>query len=236
MKFNFWSSSILLLACLISGNVAFAQNQAGNYAKAIVPVAHIGEPVSAVGILVSRKGSEQVLKTSTSRDAHGNLVVSFPYPKSLVKSGGTATAMVVDQQGQYAFGEVVPLRPNGASALISALPGCPKKDHNLGMTAQYALLESLVEIRGQRRKLLQNKIGELLSAGLAERLHRIEAGFGLQQAEAINQDMNPAELIDRLSRVLHSVQSYQVNREQQQIQQSQAEEQARLDQDNFSGE
>jgi hypothetical protein len=214
MKISFLLALIVFLSPL---NSALAQTKPQSYVKAHVPVTGIGEPASAIGLLISRKGSEQVLKTSTSVDAHGNVVVSFPYPKSLAQSGGTASAMVVDTEGNYALGQVIALRPRGATSPISTLPACepPKRTHSI--TAQYALLESLVEIRGRRRTLMQDKIREILEGDLAGRLRKIEQGFGLQTDTVLNAEMNPAELIDRLARILHSMESFQANKRKQML-------------------
>jgi len=169
------------------------------------------DPVSSIGLLISPTTSLQILDTETSRDSSGNIIVSFPYSKAQTAKGMVASAMVVSESGEIAFGRTVPLAGKaGGASMYARLPECKNKlPSGTTIQGQYALLESLVEIRGKRRRYSRVKLEEILDDVFLDRLKKIESGFGLESSSALDPMMNPVDLAQRLSALKAAVMTYE---------------------------
>lgn len=195
-------------AALAPGPIAAAPPSAGKAIEIIVRSSI--SPSAAVGILMSAQGASQVeIKDFKKIDAE-HTVVFVPYEANEIPDGTTATAMIVSEEGAVAFGEVRPVSPLEPRESFLAIPVCPREKVTAStMAGQLSLLESLVEVRAARRGVAQVKVSQLMTEELLARLRVLERGFGLASAhpDEIGPDLNPVELIDRISRIVEVVEA-----------------------------
>jgi hypothetical protein len=201
---NFFT--IIAIILLLSG-----QSFAENIAKVVVPVDSDVE--TAVGIILNGATTRQVkVTTPTLRDSH-SVVVEIPYTDAERAAGAMASALVSLKNGAIALADVVSLEGDFPDNSFADLPLCnsqlklpPLSESQLGN------LKRLVEIRSQRRAVLQTKIARLLQGPALEKLRKLERGFGTGSGAPLNPGLMPYELIDRLSRLKQAISTYESNR------------------------
>ncbi len=180
-------------------------------AHVVVPID--GEVQTAVGIILSQGETRQVrVATPKARDEH-SVVVEVPYTDADKRSGALATALVSLSNGSVALADVVSLQGDYPDNSFTDLPLC---DANLQIPAlsesQLGNLKRLVEIRSQRRAVLQTKMARLLQGSALEKLRKLERGFGTGTGIPLSPALFPFELVDRLSRLKQAITTYEANR------------------------
>lgn len=171
------------------------------------------DPTSSVGLLISSDGTTQKLETEVKRLDNRFVTVSFNCDDDEVRNDSVATAMIVTADGEILFSDLQPVLLSDNTSALAELPDCPDKI-NLppAIEDQYANLQKLVEIRGQRRAISQTRITRIMQDAFLEKLRKLERGFGLDQKKELAPDMNPLELLDRLSRLQTALRNYQANK------------------------
>lgn len=197
----------LLTALVFCTATAHAQN------RAQVAVPFSGEPKLAVGVILSAKGTRQETKTKVTRRDDNSVVVTFPFTASDRSAAALASAFVVGDGDVITFGDVVSLSTEDPDNAYIEIPACQEQIELPALASeQLGNLEKLVEIRTQRRAVLQTKITRLMQGPVLEKLRKLERGFGISNGDEIRPDMHPLELIDRLSRLKQAISSYEANK------------------------
>ena len=165
---------------------------------------------SAIGLLLSSQGAQQVRETDVHQASEILKLVSFPYLPDKVTPDTVASALVVLEDGSIAFANVRPILKGQRDAKsFASLPDCePEEATRVSVHDQFGLFESLVEIRSARREVNQIKIKKILAGPFLEKLKRLERGFGLAHPDELSADLPAAELVDRLSRLATAIRSY----------------------------
>ena len=181
-------------------------------------VAHVVVPVddeiqTAVGIILSQGETKQVrVAAPKQRDEH-SVIVEVPYSDADRRAGALATALVSLKNGSVALADVVSLQGDFPDNSFADLPLC---DGNMKMPvlaeSQLGNLKRLVEIRSQRRAVLQTKMARLLQGTALEKLRKLERGFGTGTGIPLSPALLPFELVDRLSRLKQAISTYETNR------------------------
>lgn len=165
-------------------------------------------PTTAIGLLVSSKGTIEKVAPELKPSGQGRFSVSFPVADSEVYEDTVATAVVFSPDGDLAFGDVKVMGASQSSAPLP--PPCREADVTpLQVSGHSGVLASLVEIRRARREVAKSKVQTYLSDESLDRFRALEKGLGLGQGEPLGPDMDPYVLVDRLSRLLAAVKSYQ---------------------------
>jgi hypothetical protein len=182
-------------------------------------VAHVVVPVdaevqTAVGIIISQGETKQVrVANPKARDEH-SVVVEVPYSDADRRAGALATALVSLKNGSVALADVVSLQSDFPDNSFTDLPLC---DANVKLPvlseSQLGNLKRLVEIRSQRRAVLQTKMARLLQGASLEKLRKLERGFGTGTGVPLSPALLPFELVDRLSRLKQAISTYETNRQ-----------------------
>jgi len=163
------------------------------------------DPIAAVG-LIMMDGKTRQVPQARMKQIGDDIVVSFPYNSS--ELDGRVTAMVVSNDGELAFGSVKPIRYNKYSR--HSIPACADEipSSTSGVESQLALLESLVQIRSERRATYRDNLAKELSGDFLKRLQDLESGLGLQPESELSADFEPVELADRLSRLKNAIRQF----------------------------
>lgn len=196
----------LFVAALVSATSLYAE-----VAHVVVPVD--AEVQSAIGIVLSQGEARQIpVAAPKVRDQH-SVIVEVPYKDSDKRSGGLATALVILKNGSVALADVVSLQGDFPDNSFADLPLCdgavrlpPLSESQLGN------LKRLVEIRSQRRAVLQTKLARLMQGPALEKLRKLERGFGTGTGVPLSPALLPYELLDRLSRLKQAITTYEANR------------------------
>ena len=166
------------------------------------------EPTSATGLLISSTRVIQKANATLQRTTHG-LVVRFPIEPSELDGDTMASAVVLAEDGQTAFGDMRPATIPAARSSYLSSPDCPAEQvRDVSTQSDLALFESLAEIRSQRRAVQVQKVSLMLGGEFLDRLRALERGFGLTYPRPLSAELPPVELIDRLRRLQVAIQSY----------------------------
>ncbi len=206
-------AAALLFGCVFAPQpAAFGQNTAAQQsAQAVkhieITVSAPFEPVNAVGLLFSERGTVQQPVPTPRRIDESNIIVRVPYRDDLPRDT-MATAMLFAADGTMAVGAVRQVfSPDPRESFLS-IPECvPEKVTEATIQNQMSAIESLVQIRSKRRGLAQVQVAQLMSDKFLERLKKLEKGFGLQYQTELAPDLPPVQLIDRLQRILLAIQA-----------------------------
>ncbi|MBX7145088.1 MAG: hypothetical protein K1X79_11600 [Oligoflexia bacterium] len=167
------------------------------------------EPSSAVGLLISPDKTIEKLDTKIEKGARGTYVISFDYLPSEAGTGTFASALALSANGDAAFAQVKALQGNELDLALANIPDCSNETNpGAAIAGQMALLTQLVDIRSKLRTVAVNKLNATLSGDLLDKLRGLEKGFGLARDRELDPSMPALELIDRLSRILSSVQHW----------------------------
>lgn len=163
------------------------------------------DPERAVGVLFSERGTVQQPVPKPQRIDESFVVVRVPYRDDLPRDT-MATAVLYGPDGRTAMGSVRPVfSPDPREAFLS-IPDCaPETLPNAPLQNQLSMLESLVQLRSQRRGLAQVKVAQEMSDAVVLQLRKLEKGFGLRYESELSPDLPPVELIDRLYRILSAI-------------------------------
>ncbi len=165
------------------------------------------DPEKAVGILFSERGTVQQPVPKPKRIDESFVVVRVPYKEDLPRDT-MVTAVLYAADGRTAMGSVRPVfSPDSREAFLS-IPDCaPESLPNAPLQTQLSMLESLVQLRSQRRGIAQVKVAQQMSDAVVSQLRKLERGFGLRYESELSADLPPIELIDRLNRILSAIRS-----------------------------
>jgi len=164
------------------------------------------EPSSAIGLIISPKGSTQKLKTDLKTVTPGKYLVSFTPKETELGEDAYATAMLTSEEGEIAFGEVHPLIASSLHDPLFSLPKCKKQSAmNSTIQGQFALIESLSSVRAERRQVLESQVKNELKGEFLAKLQRMEEGFGIVHAEPISAELAPYDLLSRLQAISDAI-------------------------------
>ena len=194
----------LMLCAALGPTASFAEKVHDKVVE--IAVTMQADPKSALGILMSSSGNVQVPVKAIERVNDSTVVVSVPYDDSSAARDTMVTAMILSEDGTPFFGGVRPLFAPDSKESSLHIPNCaPEKISEAAMQGQLSLLESLVEVRSQRRGVAQVKVAQVLDGKFLSDLKKLEHGFGFNYSQELSSDLNPVELIDRLSRISEAV-------------------------------
>jgi hypothetical protein len=181
-------------------HAAVSQQNAAQGVKHIeITVSTPFEPVNAVGLLFSERGTVQQPVPPPRRVDESNIIVRVPYRDDLPRD-----TMAVGAVRQV-------FSPDPKESFLS-IPDCvPERITEATIQNQMSAIESLVQIRSKRRGLAQVQVAQLMSDKFLERLKKLEKGFGLQYQTELAPDLPPVQLIDRLQRILLAIQAVKGN-------------------------
>jgi hypothetical protein len=199
----------LVFSLLFSTSLGLAQTPAAGEVAVLVRAAFT--PMQAVGIVFDAEGIREISETKISQTAQGDYRIDFSLPpEARIGTGQLLSALVLSEEGEKAYGVVTPLDGGVVNAVL-VTPACEQKvSSSLAVAGQYALLESLVDVRLARRKYSLEKIQSMMSAPWFEKVQRIEKGFGFVHDRPLSPELNPAELNERLFHILRAIESYRL--------------------------
>jgi hypothetical protein len=173
------------------------------------------EPKKAIGMVLSAGETVEIQDATIKKIGEKLYSISFLVDQSLVRTDTVATAMAFDEQGHVTFANVTPEIAAGAHNAIAQIPECPMEDPStIVQLDQHGPLQQLVDVRTERAELARLKLSRLLDENFLAKLARFEEAFGLQKGEEINSNLPPDVLVDRLSRITHSVKKYRMFKKQ----------------------
>lgn len=196
--------SLLLVSAGFTGSIQ-AQQPAPDKTMDIIVHADF-EPVQSVGLILSTQGARERPIVASKRVDADTLVLTISYPSAAPRDT-MVTALVFAEDGTIAGGQVRPIVPAEPSDTYLDLPPCkPEPINEAALQGQLGVLENILRVRAQRRGVDRVRIAQIMSDKFLERLRRLEKGFGYQYTQELGPDLPPAELADRLNRILESVQ------------------------------
>lgn len=200
---------LMILTALLLFGALPAQAQ---FSRDVTVLVHsTSKPSSAQGMILANGQLIRKADTEISKIDGSTYSVKFSYYRREAHNGNaTATAQIIGKDGSVAYGNLVPLLWTRISNPLVELPLCDEETEvQPKVKRQFALIESLIEIRTKRRRFAKVKVKNILDAGFLKRLQRLERGFGLAINEPeLSPKLPPAILNDRISRILHAVKTY----------------------------
>ena len=171
-----------------------------------INVPHHFEVKEAVGILLSGTTVTEKPALDIRKINDGLSVISFGYAKGEAKQDSFATAMVVASNGETAFGDVRSVFGTASKGSFYSIPQCPRDKLPRTIDAsKTGAFETLVNFRSQRRDTYRKELAEKMNGTFLSDLQKLEKGFGMTRGKQLDSDLNPIELIDRLSRLATTV-------------------------------
>lgn len=163
------------------------------------------DPISAVGLIMKTNGITQKSNVEFSRVSKGVWKATMPVSEAEIEAGAFASVMLLSSEGDVATSTVRSL----AEARTTPIPDCPRSEAvKIGPDTQVGVLQSLVSVRTARRENARIRIAGQLTGDFLETLRRLEIGFGLKTTPQLSADLEPYELIDRLSRIEAALNNY----------------------------
>lgn len=196
---------VLLSFCSSSASAEF--RTVSVYVKSLM------EPEKAVGIIFSSGQAIQVQASDVTSTGSGTLVVTFPYDDEQIAADAMASAIVVAPNGDTAYGLVKPLSEIALKSSYFSMPVCEEEEPSLSLHSELSLIKKLVKVRTKMRLNRQSQIDRMLTKERLKKLRGIEVGFGLPHTTELSADLDPAELVDRFSRILNAVRRYRLEKE-----------------------
>ena len=169
------------------------------------------EPAAAQGLFVSASGPIQLPVGEVQRVADNKLVVPVYYKESEIPKDSLATAIIISEQGELAFGNLRPVFSPDPRDSFWLIPQCaPEKINEAALAGQTSLLESLIEVRTERRRVALLALAAALNGDFLARLQKLEVSFGLENDPPLSAELSPVVLLDRLTRILKAIETYEV--------------------------
>lgn len=206
------------LALILGAAILFSDasaNAAKSERSIEIVVETVDTPKSSVGLIMSPTGTKQRLDVTPKQLRPGVWVVNVPYSEKEIADDTTATAILVSEAGNMTFGQVRSIQPRESGAAFVSIPDCVEESTggSAAVGGQFALIQSLVDVRAARRAYAHKKVGLILSKDFLERLRKLEKGFGMARTSELGPDLPPTEVIDRLSRLINAVKIYNSRKE-----------------------
>jgi hypothetical protein len=166
-------------------------------------------PLSGLGVIMDVASTKTISNVSIKPVRDGVYQAKFTVPEDGVSKEALASVALFSSDGQMTFSTVQLIQ----STLFQMPPFCGKKDPvQLSTQNQIGVLQSLVSIRSARRDTAKAKIAQQLNSNYIQRLNKLERGFGLPIAPDLSAEMAPADLIERLSRIVNAVRNYRTTK------------------------
>ncbi len=211
MKNSFFK--ILLVGVLFSvlicwsTNASFAESQQGFIE---VTVDSAVEPTSAIGLILSQNETIQVPVKEMTLTTDNKMIISIPYNENDTPRDAMATAMLMSKDGELVFANVRRIFAPEPKDSYLDIPKCaPEKVTEAALEGQTGLVESLVQIRADRRRVAQLAVANEMKGDFLARIQKLESAFGLSNPQPLSPDLPPVVLIDRLSRIIEGIKSFQ---------------------------
>lgn len=200
---------VFLISCLFLATTAIAAENSVN-----VHVSHSFKPAKAVGLLLSPEGVIEKTGIDVDSAHEGFSILTIPFSSNEISDETKATAMVISEQGEIAFGEIQSLAHPSIASSNAKLPICTDTVSRSAVVddtifSNMANLESLLEIRKIRREFIQLELKKKLSGNTLQKLKNMEKGFGFNYDHELSAELPPVELTDRLFRVLTTIKSFE---------------------------
>lgn len=173
------------------------------------------EAAQAIGILLSEKGLQQKLPAILTRISPVKYRVSFNYSPEQITPSTVATALLILENGKVVMTEpqLFSIVDDNIVKPAAIIPPCPP---NLEMEArlhgQEGNYQALINIRQERRDVVRSKIGLHLTQERLDELSSLERGFGLARQHPLSPELDPLELLDRLTQLHIAIKNYQYYR------------------------
>lgn len=197
-----------LLVCIPLNSYAAEQQ------TAFVTVEAGFEPVSSVGLLISPDNpAQQILGNQVEQTYAGVFTVSFPYDPEQTVYGTLATAMLLSAEGEFAFGNLTMLPPAGQQISNEPVPACPPPEGDARFHNSMSILSRLIKNRTERRNNRMEYLERVLDQDLLDKLVKLEKMFGLDGSGQLSTDMNPVELVDRLTRIHSALKTWAIHKQ-----------------------
>lgn len=173
------------------------------------------EAAQAVGILISETGIQQRLPATFTRVSPTKYRVSFDYRSKQITPTTLATALLILEDGKIVMSEPIPFFKYSDESMrpLPKLPACPPDPTTqTRLQGQEGNYQALINIRQERREIVRSKIGLYLTPERLKELAGLEEGFGLSRQHPLSIELDPYELLDRLTRLKIAIKSYQYHR------------------------
>ena len=171
-----------LLLCLIIVSASIAET-------VTIPLKDGFIPSSGYGLVITDEGVKLSSTSPVSIDSENNAVLSINLP-----AGSKFFSGIISDVNQNVVAS--PLKSTGKAVL----PLCKEQiDQRSAAGNQTALLQSLIQIRVEKRALLKKRVLETLDPSLLEKLNRLEEAFGLAPDTPLTAELDPYTLSERLS-------------------------------------
>ena len=198
-------------ACIYPQSAAADDNQVSQIRIMQINVESAMQPSAAVGLFISGSSTIQLPVSEIIRTADNKLIVSIPFREGEIPRDAMATALVTSDQGEIALGDVRPVTAPESRESFLNLPECaPEKITELRMEGQQSLIESLIKVRSERRKVAQQAVEKALSGDFLVRMQKLEESFGLHHEQPLGPELPPVILIDRLTRIMEAIKTYEL--------------------------
>lgn len=179
-----------------------------------IPLKADFRPAKALGLIISKKDVKQVWNAQVEEVDSNSYIVSFSVDKATTPLTTPLSAIAFssdEKQNAFAdvkaFGNV--LFPPAEQECISA-----NKENLTTRVKSIAVQKKIVSIREARR---QNKRNEFLASfddKTKNKLDTLAVALGIPKEPALDsEELHPAILVDRLSRLEHALMNYLVGRE-----------------------
>lgn len=146
-------------------------------------------PISGYGIAISQDNISITPSTPVSVDDSRIARLAFNLPQGTIRYAG----VLKDSDNNSVAS---PLK----NTSLPILPICKEHIDQKGAAGnQTSLLQSLIQIRVEKRALMKKRVNDALDSTLLEKLNKLEDAFGLSPDVPLSTDIDPYTLSERLS-------------------------------------
>ncbi len=178
-----------------------------------IPLQSDFTPAKAVGLIISKKDVKQVANAQVDEIGQNRYIVSFVVDKATTPLTTTLSAIAFSEDEQQsvmadvkAFGNV--LIPPAKEVCISA-----DKINITQRVKSIAVQRKLIAIRQERRNNQRNEFLNTFDEETKAQLDKLAHALGIPTEPPIDsEELHPAELVDRLSRLEHALLNYLAGR------------------------
>jgi|GEM_PF-4515197 len=179
-----------------------------------IPVPADKSTHKVIGITYSSSLNSSSTTGQVEQDERGTNYASFSVSAIDPLTANFTNTMLLSTEGETYFTNTFQIESPQTTPAELSLPLCQPSSALVSQTvSKRAAFESLIDARVRRRQNATNRIAELLTPDLLDRLDRLEKTFGFRYQAPLSKDTPSLELNHRVDQILHALRQFQFYRE-----------------------
>ena len=206
------TKSFILIAALFS-MIGTASADSKTVTTVSIPLKADFKPTKVLGLIIAKKDVKQVPNAQIDQVGPNEYIVSFAVDKAKTPLTTTLSAIAFSEDEKQsvfsdvkAFGNV--MIPPAKEECISA-----DKEKITAKVKSISMQKRLISIREERRVNQRNEFLAVFDQKTLTKLYSLSTALGIPTEPAFDsEELHPADLVDRLSRLEHALLNYLAGR------------------------